>query len=76
MKKITLTNQQYERFITYVVDLIYERQLPSESNDHPLTANYEGYREFHIGGDAVVVYNIIDNVLNLVRIGSHNQVFK
>ncbi len=35
-----------------------------------------GYYEFHISGDVLVVYKIKNNELWLIRIGSHNEVFK
>jgi mRNA-degrading endonuclease YafQ of YafQ-DinJ toxin-antitoxin module len=41
--------------------------LPEESKDHAL---------FHLGGDTLVIYIVIDQAATLMRIGSHAQLFK
>jgi len=76
IKKAEFTNQQYEKYINYISNLINGKPLPVESKDHSLVHNLKGFREFHIGGDIVIIYKIENNVLNLVRIGSHSRVFK
>ncbi|SFV87328.1 hypothetical protein MNB_SUP05-SYMBIONT-4-820 [hydrothermal vent metagenome] len=50
--------------------------LPNEARDHPLTGEYMDYREFHLGGDLLIIYRITDNTVALLRIGSHAQLFK
>ena len=77
-KTIKLTDGQYQKYITYISLLINGKNLPIEAKDHSLKGEWEDTREFHIGGDVIVVYRIdFDrNVLQLIRIGSHNQVFK
>ena len=34
------------------------------------------YKEFHVGGDLLVIYCIEDDILRLTRIGTHSQLFK
>jgi len=53
-----------------------EEDLPAESRDHNLTGNYQDTREFHISGDLLVVYRIEENTLELLRLGTHSQLFK
>ena len=45
--------------------------------DHPLTGNYEGFRELHIEPDWLLIYAIKDDilVLSLTRTGSHSDLF-
>lgn len=74
--KCTISDQHYAKFIVYLSTLLKEEQLPSESLDHSLKAEYNGFREFHISGDLLVIYKINDDILNLVRIGSHSSLFK
>ena len=74
-KKITFTNTQYEKYIKYLFMLLNEKPPPAGSRDHPLTGRFTGFREFHIGGDLVVIYKIKANVLQLIRLGSHSQLF-
>jgi mRNA interferase YafQ len=77
-KKIRLTDTQFQKYILYLSILINRQTLPKEANDHPLTGEWKDFREFHIGGDLVVIYRIDEknNVLQLIRIGSHAQLFK
>nr|WP_276951548.1 type II toxin-antitoxin system YafQ family toxin [Helicobacter rodentium] len=50
--------------------------MPQEANDHALKGTWLGFREFHIGGDTLVIYKIYDdNTLKLIRLGSHSQLF-
>ena len=45
--------------------------------DHPLTGNYEGFRELHVEPDWLLIYAIKDDilVLSLTRTGSHSDLF-
>ncbi len=76
LKRINFTNTQYEKYINYLSRLINDDPLPPESRDHLLIGKSKGFREFHIGGDLVVIYKIKNEALNLVRIGSHSQLFE
>jgi mRNA interferase YafQ len=77
-KKIKLTDTQFQKYILYLSILINRQALPKEANDHSLTGEWKDFREFHIGGDLVVIYRIDEknNILQLIRIGSHSQLFK
>ncbi len=43
--------------------------------DHPLSGNWNGFRDCHIKPDLVLIYRAYENSLQLARIGSHNDVF-
>ncbi len=51
--------------------------LPPEYLDHPLTGNYAGHREFHAGGDLLVIYffDSKDREVTFTRIGTHAELF-
>ena len=51
--------------------------LGSEYKDHKLNGEYEDYRECHIRGDLLLLYQIRKKelVLLLVDIGSHSYLF-
>lgn len=51
--------------------------LPASYLDHELTAEWKGYRECHIKGDLLLIYQRRDEVfvLILMEIGSHSQLF-
>lgn len=54
--KLKISDQQYEKYIKYLSLLLEEKPLPVEARDHNLIGNYSGFREFHIGGDSLVIY--------------------
>ena len=44
--------------------------------DHALTGNLKGYRELHLEPDWLVIYRITPSELQLVRLGSHSELFE
>ena len=52
--------------------------LPAESRDHSLTGEYQDCREFHLGGDMLIIYlvNKATDETILLRVGTHSQLFK
>lgn len=76
LSKLKLTNQHYAKYIQYLAKLIEKKPLPLEALDHSLKGDLQGYREFHISGDLLVIYLIEDDRLKLIRIGTHSQLFK
>jgi len=54
--------------------------LGPEWKDHPLKGEWARYRECHIGGDFLLIYQIDDTVgksgmVNFVRAGTHSELF-
>ncbi len=48
--------------------------IPPRYDDHPMHGTWRGYRNCHIHGDLALLYRKIgDDVLELVRLGSHSQ---
>jgi mRNA interferase YafQ len=71
-----LSDQHFTKYILYLSKLIEDKPLPQEALDHQLNGEYRDCREFHVSGDLLVIYFIQDETLNLIRIGSHSQLFK
>ncbi len=76
LRQITMTDQQYQKYISYIAKLQEGKKLPEEAYDHSLVGNWKDFREFHIGGDLILIYKIDKEYLTLVRIGSHAKIFK
>jgi len=76
MTKAKITDTQYAKFIVYIALLLEEKELPKESRDHMLKGEWQGYREFHLGGDMLLIYLLNEDALILVRLGTHSQLFK
>ena len=51
-----------------------DSSLPRRNFDHPLSGEWNDYRDCHIGPDLVLVYRKPDDDnLELVRLGSHSE---
>ncbi len=51
--------------------------LPAEYDDHPLRGEWADFRECHIGGDFLLVYQLgADDQVIFVRAGTHSELFK
>jgi len=71
-----MSDQHFSKFIYLIGLLINNQSLPPEALDHPLIGNWQHFREFHISGDLLVIYQqTAENELLLVRIGTHSQLF-
>ena len=75
-QKLNLSDAQYTKYIKFLSMLLDGKELPLEARDHNLIGNYSGFKEFHVGGDLLVIYCIEDDILRLTRIGTHSQIFK
>ncbi|RPF61154.1 HP0892 family type II toxin-antitoxin system mRNA interferase toxin [Helicobacter pylori] len=58
-----------------VGNLATEQPLEPKYKDHPLKGALKDFRECHIKPDVLLVYRVKDNVLTLVRLGSHSELF-
>lgn len=76
LKKLNLKRKTLEKLFDAVAKLVSGKSLPPELKDHQLTGNLADHREFHLGGDLLVLYRMTKTEIILVRIGSHNQLFK
>ncbi len=76
LKNIKITNEQSQRFLSYISKLMKNEKLPQEAFDHSLIGNWKDFREFHIAGDLIVIYKKEEDTLILVRIGTHAQIFE
>jgi len=74
--KTKLTDGQFTKFIEYSECLRLEKPLPEESKDHSLQGKYKDCREFHLGGDMLVIYMLCENYTVFLRLGTHSQLFK
>lgn len=75
MTNVRLGDAQFDKFIRFISALSNGDVLPPESLDHALSGVWDGFREFHVGGDMVVVYRVDGDSVILSRIGTHSQIF-
>lgn len=48
---------------------------PERYRDHPLKGEWKGYRDAHIEPDWLLLYRIVGDELQLVRTGTHADIF-
>ena len=51
------------------------KTLETRYYDHPLSGDYEGFRECYIRGDWLLIYKKDDSCLRFHRTGSHSDLF-
>ncbi|WP_457756298.1 type II toxin-antitoxin system YafQ family toxin [Thermodesulfatator indicus] len=71
-----MTDEQFQKLAKYLTLLVEGKPLPPEAKDHELLGVWQGFREFHLGGDLLVIYRQTQDEIVLARIGTHNQLFK
>ena len=49
--------------------------LGPEWLDHPLKGDWSDHRECHIGGDFLLIYQVLENRIHFVRAGTHSGLF-
>ena len=65
-----------EELPTVIEMLASDIPLPTKYRDHMLTGNWAGHGECHIRPDLLLVYiKTTDNILYLVGLGSHSEIF-
>ncbi len=71
---LSMGDKQFQSLVEALTFLINEEPLPSMYRDHALSGRLSGYREFYVGGDTIVLYTVEDEVIYLLRVGSHAEV--
>jgi len=74
-KKRNLTDSEEMAFIDVVYKLLNDQNLDKKYKDHHLSGKYAGFKECHIKPDLLLVYIIENDILKLVDIGSHSELF-
>lgn len=60
-----------------IIDLLAEdKDLPANLHDHQLVGEFVGLRELHVKPNLLLIYRKIEDVyIELVRLGSHSEIF-
>ena len=77
-KKLLKQDVELERDFKKVLDILIEgKKLPEKYRDHKLKGDLEGFYDFHLRHDLVVIryYINIENKIIFHQIGTHSQVF-
>jgi mRNA interferase YafQ len=67
-----------EGLLTPAISLLAEdKPLPERNRDHALAGEWHDFRECHLKPDLLLIYRKVEaDVLQLVRLGSHSELFE
>jgi mRNA interferase YafQ len=75
VKRLRRQGADLEPLKTFVTTLVNQTPLTERHRDHALVGNWKGYRECHIQPDWLLIYRVETGELQLVRTGSHAELF-
>jgi mRNA interferase YafQ len=76
LQKIKMSDKHFTRFVQILSCLSRSETLPEDAKDHALKGEWDDFRECHISGDLLLIYQQVGETIKLVRMGSHSQLFK
>ena len=76
MRNFRLTDIQATKLFLSVASLLNDEPLLPEAKDHALQGEWSDFRELHLGGDSLLIYQTDEQHVYLTRLGSHSQLFK
>ncbi len=65
-----------ERLAQIVAKLANDEPLPTSCRPHRLSGDWQGFLECHLAPDWLVIYQVTDSELILIRTGSHSDLFR
>ncbi|MEO9340529.1 type II toxin-antitoxin system YafQ family toxin [Mesorhizobium sp. SB112] len=75
VKKAEKRGKDLAKLRELLVMLLNGDELPPRYKDHPLKGEWKTYRDAHIEPDWLLIYRIHGSELQLVRTGSHSDIF-
>ena len=76
LKKYHKKHYDMQRIFVAIELLATGAALPGKYRDHHLKGDWTGYREIHIDGDVLLIYQKDSRSLMLIRLGSHDDLFR
>lgn len=75
VKRIQRQGKDLEKLKRVVESLVKGERLAQAHRDHVLVGQYKGTRECHLEPDWLLVYELAENEIVLIRTGSHSDLF-
>jgi len=76
VKRLIKRGKKFKEFKGVISKLSVGETLEAKYRDHILTGQYKGTRECHIEPDWLLIYELTESELVLVRTGTHSDLFK
>lgn len=69
--------QKMRKLYEVLYMLVNDIELPAVYKAHELIGNYKGCMECHIEGDFLLIWiDAENNIIEILRLGSHSELFK
>jgi mRNA interferase YafQ len=75
VKRAQKRGKKMDKLRELILHLLTGEALPERYNDHLLKGNWHGYRDAHTEPDWLLIYRIEGDELQLVRTGTHSDLF-
>lgn len=75
VKRMKKRGNSFDVFKQIIQQLAQSKPLDKRFRDHILTGNYVGTRECHVDPDWLLIYEIHEDDLILIRTGTHSDLF-
>ena len=74
LKKYAKHPSKMEALLKIIRKLENEEPIPKENKPHILKGDYKGYWECHVEDDFLLIW-IEGDIVDLIRLGSHSELF-
>jgi len=75
-KKRNFSDDEMLYFNDILYKLVNDIELDQKYKDHQLKGSLKDFRECHIRPDLLLIYRVRDDILELVDIGTHSELFR
>ena len=75
-KRMQRQGRDLEKLKSVLASLVEGEELTPEYRDHVLVWQYRGTRECHLEPDWLLIYELAETEIVLIRTGSHSDLFK
>ena len=76
VKRIKQQGKDLDKLKKVLKVLVRGEKLASKYRDHVLVGQYKGTRECHIEPDWLLIYELAESEIVLIRTGSHSDLFR
>jgi mRNA interferase YafQ len=76
VKRVQRQGKEVGKLKEVLRSLAEGEELAADYRDHVLVGQYKGTRECHIEPDWLLIYELAENEIILIRTGSHSDLFK
>jgi len=76
VKRMQRQGKDLEKLKRVLESLVKGEGLAPKYRDHVLVGQYKGTRECHLESDWLVIYELAESEIVLIRTGSHSDLFR